>query len=332
MRVLVVEDDRSSRLLLYKYLMKMNFDTVAVSNGLEAIEELKEKEYEAVITDWMMPEMDGLELIEYIRKNFKPNPIIIVITAIASDDAKRRVLNSGADDYLSKPINIMEVKDKLELLELRRMSRLEVPQKFNIEVKKNLPSFVGFGIVASTGGPPVLTELFQRLKYSPDVAIFVVLHGPAWMLKVFSSRIQQETEYVVYLGMDGLPVRGGEIYLSPGDYHMQINESKMQLQILDTPPENFVKPSADPLFRSIASIFGRKSAGVVLTGMGKDGTIGSGYIAAAGGIVIAQNPKTATISSMPQSVIDLRIARGYFEAENIPNEMYKIINKLKTIS
>lgn len=329
MRVLVVEDDRASRILLQKYLMKTGFDSIAVTNGLEAINEMKTSRFDAVITDWMMPEMDGLELIRHIRKNVKPNPVIIVITAIASEEAKRKVLNSGADDYLSKPLNILEVKGRLNELEMRRLGKLEIPQKFDLDVKKNLPPFVGVGIAASTGGPPVLTDLFKNLEFNENAAVFVVLHGPAWMLKLFAERIQKETKYKVHLGREGLPVKKGEIYLSPGDFHMVINPVQMTIQIIDTPPENFVKPSADPLFRSIATVFGNKSVAVVLTGMGKDGTIGCGYIAAAGGDVIAQNPRTATIASMPQSVVDLRIAKHVFNAEKIPAEIIKFVNKAK---
>ncbi|NLT49661.1 MAG: chemotaxis protein CheB [Ignavibacteria bacterium] len=329
MRVLIVEDDRSSRILLHKYLLKMEIESVAVNNGIEAIEELKKIEYDVVITDWLMPEMDGLELIQYIRKNIKPNPSIIVTTAIASAEAKRRVLLSGADDYFAKPINIMDVKEKIDLLEMRKTSNIEIPSKFIVETSRKLPEIVGVGIAASTGGPPVLMEIFKNLEYTENAAFFVVLHGPAWMLKTFSERVQQETNYKVFLGQEGQPVKGGEIYFAPGDFHMKLHEKKMSLMISDDKPENFVKPAADPLFRSLANTFSKKTIGVVLTGMGKDGTIGSGYIAASGGIVIAQNPKTASLPSMPQSVVDLRIARSFYDAELLPEKIIEMVNKLK---
>jgi two-component system, chemotaxis family, protein-glutamate methylesterase/glutaminase len=82
----------------------------------------------------------------------------------------------------------------------------------------------------------------------------------------------------------------------------------MSLSLNQDPPENFVRPAADPLFRSVAKAFGRDAVAVVLTGMGRDGTIGAGYVASAGGTVLAQDPATAILASMPQSVIDLRIA------------------------
>jgi two-component system chemotaxis response regulator CheB len=90
---------------------------------------------------------------------------------------------------------------------------------------------------------------------------------------------------------------------------MGVDAQRAVIRLNDDPEENYVKPAADPLFRSLARAFGRRTIGVVATGMGRDGTIGAGYLAAAGGLVIAQDPATAILPSMPQSVIDLRIAK-----------------------
>ena len=89
---------------------------------------------------------------------------------------------------------------------------------------------------------------------------------------------------------------------------MIIDDEKVAIKLLDTEPENFVKPSADPLFKSIASIFGKKSIGLVFSGMGSDGSYGAGYISAAGGRVIVQDPQTAVLPNMPESVINLKLA------------------------
>ena len=147
------------------------------------------------------------------------------------------------------------------------------------------------------------------------------------MLESFTERIQRETKMKVNLGTEGLQIKPGEIYLAPGDRHMVINPQKLCIQINDGPPENFVKPSADPLFRSVAFLFKAQSISVILTGMGHDGAIGSGYIAAAGGITIAQDPSTAILSSMPQSIIDLRIAKLIVPLDDIGETVNKTIER-----
>lgn len=308
MRVLVVEDNTSSRFLLGKILSKSGYEVTYAKDGLQAIEQLRGQAFDAVLTDWMMPNLDGLELIQQIRKTIVPVPVILVVTALASREAKLKAMDAGADDYLAKPYHNQEVLDRLQSCILRRNIDLSRPYN-NEKLEKKNPGFIGVGIAASTGGPSTLLEVISRLKTTSLASFFIVLHGPAWMLESYTERLREQTRMCVILAKNGLEVKPGVIYLAPGDRHMVINAQKLELQLLDTPPENFVRPSADPLFRSIAEVFGGRSIAVVLTGMGHDGSIGSGYIAAAGGVVIAQDPATAILPSMPQSVIDLRIAK-----------------------
>ncbi|MGE5499326.1 MAG: chemotaxis protein CheB, partial [Syntrophothermus sp.] len=122
------------------------------------------------------------------------------------------------------------------------------------------------------------------------------------------------------------PVKKGEIYLAPGDMHMLINPEKLEIELSDGPPENFVKPSADPLFRSAAKVFGNRLIGVVFTGMGHDGSIGAGYINAAGGVVIAQDPSTAIANSMPQTLVDLRLAKHIAPVSEIPEIIHSYLS------
>ena len=122
----------------------------------------------------------------------------------------------------------------------------------------------------------------------------------------------------VRLAQDGMKIAPGTVYLAPGDVHMVVNPDTLEIALVDDPPENYCRPAADPLFRSIATAFGKRCVAAVFTGMGRDGSIGAGYIAAAGGVVLAQDPKTATIGSMPQSVIDLRLANVVEPLDQMP--------------
>ena len=134
-------------------------------------------------------------------------------------------------------------------------------------------------------------------------------HGPEWMLSTFTSRIQGDTSLEVVLGSQGMAVEPGHLYLAPGDRHLTVRPGHYTLKVSNDPPENFVRPAADPLFHSTAEAFGRYCVGVILTGMGRDGTRGAAYIHKVGGVVLAQDPGSAMAPSMPQTVIEAGLAK-----------------------
>lgn len=307
MKILIAEDDLVSRGLLEKILVKAGHEVIAARTGTEALQRFKDNAVDVLLTDWMMPEMDGIELARKVRALSLPTPLIIIVTTLALEEARTRALDAGADDYLLKPYDPAEIISRIDsgIKRLRGGGGAQ-PRK---AAGAKLPPMIGVGIAASTGGPPTLMTLFSGIEPTTEAAFFVVLHGPVWLFETFLPRLQTRTAMKVSIGADGMRISAGEVYLAPGDRHMIVDPQRMVLRLTDGPEENFVRPAADPLFRSLARAFGRRAMGVVVTGMGRDGTIGAGYIAAAGGLVLAQDPATAILSSMPQSVIDLRLAK-----------------------
>ncbi|MGD8782228.1 MAG: chemotaxis protein CheB [Ignavibacteria bacterium] len=327
MKILVVEDHASSRLLLKKFLRALEYEIDLVADGKEAIELINKNDYEAVLTDWMMPNMSGLELVEEIRRIKTNPPAMLMITALASEDAKQKALDAGVDDYIAKPIRKDDVIRRLRNCIERRSVELSHKEISPGQTLGKKPTLIGVAIAASTGGPPALTKIFNEIEISPNAAYFVVLHGPPWMLESFADRIRKDTNYPVFLAYDDQPIKGGEIYISPGEIHMIVDPLKMKIKLVDTPPENYVKPSADPLFKSVANAFGKHSVAVVLTGMGHDACIGAGYISVSGGTVIAQDPRTAIIGSMPKNVIGLNLAKHIVPLNNIAVAIKKIVQQ-----
>ncbi len=123
--ILIAEDDPVSRKLLEKILIKAGNKVVSVENGQKALELFNDRFFPIVLTDWMMPEMDGLELCRAIRKNTYPGYVfIILLTAKNSKDDIIRGLRAGADDYLTKPFSHAELIARLNtgkrVLELER--------------------------------------------------------------------------------------------------------------------------------------------------------------------------------------------------------------------
>ena len=105
-------------------------------------------------------------------------------------------------------------------------------------------------------------------------------------------------------GSHGEPVLGGTIYVAPGGKHMEVEHRHGEtcIRLTDAPPENFCRPAADPMFRSLAKVYGRHLCAVVLTGMGSDGMHGAEAIIAAGGTVVAQDQETSVVWGMPGAV------------------------------
>ncbi len=326
-KILLVEDDYSARFAIRKILSKNGYIVSLAGNGVEGLQAVKESEFDIVITDWLMPEMDGIELISKIRSEVKNQPIIFLLTAVNSSEAKSKALFAGADEYLTKPITFASLLEKIEYSVQKGVTTVS-RKEIRISSKVADKNFVCVGIAASTGGPSTLVKYFSSLGVVREAAFLIVQHGPKWMLESFVGSLQDNTDMKVHQGDSGIEIEPGNIYLAPGNKHMVLKEGTNILNLIDTPPENFVKPSADPLFRSIASSFGSKSVGMVFSGMGKDGAYGAGYINAAGGKVFVQDPKTAILPSMPEAVIKINIADEIVPLENIATQLKKYLQSV----
>ncbi len=112
--ILIAEDNPVSRMLLEKTLIKAGYEVATVTNGREALESFKKKFFPIVLTDWMMPEMDGPQLCNAIRKNISTGYVFIfMLTAKGSTGDMVAGLEAGADDYLTKPFNRDELIARL---------------------------------------------------------------------------------------------------------------------------------------------------------------------------------------------------------------------------
>ena len=304
-KVLVVEDELTNSILLKRILTKAGYSVVVAHNGADALKHLDREKFDAVLTDWMMPQIDGIELIRQMREKLKPMPLTLMVTALVSEGARSYALESGADDYIAKPIDVDDLLTRLSdgLFKLKQAS-LQSNVKYETKDLKVLPPFVGVGIATSTGGPPTLLEVFKNIDKSVKAVFYIVQHGPSWMLETFTQRLAKETNLNVVLATNNTLPEIGTVYVAPGDKHLLIDPVSYKIILDEGPKENFVRPSADPLFRSISDAFGRYGVAVVLTGLGRDAAQGAAQIASVKGTVIVQDPETAVAPSMPTATIN----------------------------
>ncbi len=306
MRILVAEDDDTNALLIGRMLKKLGHEYVRTRDGIEALATCQSQgPFDLVLTDWMMPNMDGLVLIAELRKVLRPAPPMVILTATASDQARSQALDAGADEYLAKPVRADELGRCIERalarsnhhpLELTPPSTLSPRQ----QAETNCPIVL---LVAGTGGPMAIQKVLARTKWLASCCCVILQHGPAWMVETFSHRLQGRLEVTVCLAEHGSRVEAGLVYLAPGGHHLRIAESGQSFLLTDEPEVNHVRPSADPLLKSATAV-AKTATAVIFTGIGCDGAEGALRFTAAGGTLAVQDPASSEVGAMPQSVID----------------------------
>jgi two-component system chemotaxis response regulator CheB len=158
-------------------------------------------------------------------------------------------------------------------------------------------------IGTSTGGPQALTRLMAALPATLAAPIAIVLHIPAGYTEGLAHRLDKGSPLEVVEAQDGMELRAGRAVLAPGGMHLRIERDGPVLRAhLSVLPLQSFTPSVDELFSSGAAAVGAGALGVVLTGMGDDGLVGSHAIAAAGGALLTEAPSTCVVYGMPRCV------------------------------
>jgi len=162
-------------------------------------------------------------------------------------------------------------------------------------------------IGASTGGPRALEEVLRGLPGDLPAAVLITQHMPPGFTESLAKRLDRVSFLKVKEASEGDVIMEGSAYLARGGLHLIVN-SNQSLSLDSSAPVQHVRPSADVMMKSIAEHYGSATMGVILTGMGRDGTEGMNWIRSKGGKTVVQEPSTAVIPSMPQAVIKSGLA------------------------
>jgi two-component system, chemotaxis family, protein-glutamate methylesterase/glutaminase len=187
-----------------------------------------------------------------------------------------------------------------------------------------------FGIVAigsSTGGPNLVQQMIAGLPADMPVPILIAQHLPPKFTRDLAVSMDQRSALTVVEAEDGQPVFPGTVYIGPGRMHMRVIRGparKLTIRVSDQPTDLLYKPSVDELFDACAQAYGRGVLGIVMTGIGRDGTQGATRVVKAGGVILTQSRATCAVYGMPRSCD----AAGLSSAKLSPEDLRLAIHQL----
>ena len=274
---------------------------------------------DVVTLDIEMPRMDGLTFLRKLMKYF-PLPVIIVSSLTESgSEIAMEALDIGAVEVLCKPGEAYSVGDMgVQLADkIRAAARVDMGGRVRSAASTGAKSAAPrlaltrttnkiIAIGSSTGGTEALKDVLMPLPPTTP-GILVVQHMPAMFTSKFADRLNELCQIRVKEAKDGDSVSPGTCLIAPGNYHMVMRRSgaRYYVNVKTGPMVCHQRPAADVLFNSVASYAGKNAVGVILTGMGKDGSKGMLKMKEAGAINIAQDEKSCVVFGMPKEAIAL---------------------------
>ena len=348
LRVLIVDDAVVVRKILTEALgSEPDMEVTTAANGRIALAKIPQYNPDIVTLDMEMPEMDGMTTLRELRKLYPKLPVIMFSTltergAAATLDA----LAAGANDYVTKPANVgsvaiafTRIKDDLVPKIKALCGRNETPvveSRFARTIAPAPLSTQGIGIVAigvSTGGPNALSAMLPLLPKNLPVPVVIVQHMPTLFTKLLAERLAGQCAMGVKEGATGMSVSPGQIIIAPGGCHMVLTRFGTNIVVGTNmePPQNSCRPAVDVLFRSVTSIYGGRTLGVILTGMGSDGLRGCELIRDAGGDVIVQDEATSVVWGMPGYVAKAGLARKVMPLSEIAGEIVRCVDQRRQV-
>ncbi len=336
-KVLIVDDSAFIRHTLQKrLLLYSDIHVIDVArNGVEALARIPELNPDVIVLDVEMPQMDGLTALKHIMTEF-PTPVIM-LSALTQHGTSTtiRALMRGAVDFVSKPDANVSLHNVIEeLVKKIRLAAQMQQVKFSDQriststLEKVPPRSFNNGdkliiIGTSTGGPRALRHVIPSLPTDLPAAVLIVQHMPAGYTTSFAQRLNELSLLTVREAAEGDHLACGLALLAPGGFHLKVNKKRVFLD--EGPPRNHIRPSVDITMETAVSYFGSNIIGIILTGMGVDGTDGAAAIKAAGGTIIAENEQTSIVNGMPGSVVKAGLADYVLSTPEIAPALVELV-------
>lgn len=343
-KVLVVDDQALVRNILEKGLNAFeNLEVVGkAADAFEARDLIVELNPDVVSLDIEMPKMNGLD---FLKKLMPQYPLPVVIVSSHTSEGRQitlDALDAGAVDFVTKPDGdlgsmnrmISELSEKLITAAGADLSRWKKERKTDRIRHENRNSVSGkkyslIAIGASTGGTVALKAILSELPADMP-GIVVVQHMPEGYTRMFADRLNAYTELEIKEAEDGDIIRGGIVLIAPGDQHMRVVRSGLGYAVsLDRKDKvSGHRPSVDVLFRSISELpVCRKTVGIILTGMGRDGAQGLLEMRKHGSRTIGQDEESCVVYGMPREAFVLGAVERQVSLHSIPDDLCSLLGE-----
>jgi two-component system chemotaxis response regulator CheB len=347
-RVLIVDDSAFMRTALSRMISSDPALLVVgtAANGIEALERIPALNPDVVTLDVQMPGLDGAQTLKRIMAEC-PRPVIVV-SSLSPNDAETtfHALQAGAFDYVPKQLS----SSSLDILHIREdlitkikaavqswRPRAFVPQPSSsrkpprpadplaASLRRDFPAsplaIVALGI--STGGPKALQEILPALPRSLSVPIVIVQHMPVGFTGPFARRLNSLCALSVREAAHGASLEPGVIYIAPAGRHLTIERSGARASIClsEAPLNQLHTPSIDVMMKSVAAAFQSQAMGIIMTGMGADGSQGMRAIHECGGFTVGQDEPSCAVYGMPRVCAEMGILHHVVPLNQIPYEV-----------
>ncbi|QDV71041.1 Chemotaxis response regulator protein-glutamate methylesterase [Rosistilla carotiformis] len=340
-KILIVDDSPVYRRFVVQTLEGLQGHTVVgqAADGVTALQAIATLRPDVVTLDVEMPGLNGLEVLKQIKK-LAPHTEVIMLSSLTLQSASLTIqaIESGAFDFVLKPQG-MDLESNRRKLRDALFQRF---QAISQNVKRHAfpapsqplasrpgpsssPASLGgranghrdaprreFGtpqvivIGISTGGPQALRSVVSQLPRDFSVPIAIVQHMPPLFTRSLAEELDRISPLQVFEAASGDSLQAGQIAIAPGGFHLTLQRmaAGITLRVNDNPPERSCRPSVNILFRSAAAQFGNRAIGVVMTGMGDDGTEGARELRTQGARILAQDAQSCVVYGMPCAVAE----------------------------
>jgi len=323
-RVLVVDDSAFARKIVRESLQTSDAIEVVgtARDGIDALEKIATLDPDVVTLDLVMPNLDGLGVLASLSPE-RRRRVVVVSMADGESDIGVAALASGAFDLVHKPsaLAIASLQDIAEELIAKVLLAAAQPKgatqplaaAMGLSAQSPISRGVSQRVVligTSTGGPHALSELLRQFPADFPAPIAIVLHIPRGYTGPLAERLNAECSLHVLEAEEGTLLRPGVAVLARAGQHLRLVSAggELRAHLDDEPRTSLHRPSVDVLFESAALAVGKHTLGVVLTGMGDDGLLGSRAIHEAGGQILTEAESSCVVYGMPRVVREAGLA------------------------
>lgn len=337
LKVMVVDDSITARTVHSRIVAgDDDMSVVAIAGTAEqAIHLLGTVRVDVILLDLDMPGIGGLDALPGIIAAAR-GARIMVVSSLTVDGAKQTLaaLAQGAADTLPKPVSgtfneayreTLRAKIRALGITSARRARTALPP-VSVRPRPRGDVRPGSGhrprvlaIGASTGGIHALGQLFGGLPQDIALPVLITQHLPASFMQVFARQLETMSGCEAAVAEEDAELVPGRILVAPGDAHLtvRVEDSAVRIRLDRRPAPSGCTPSVDPMFASLAEVYGADALGVVLSGMGRDGAAGAARIVEAGGALFAQDEASCAVWGMPRAIAEAGLASAILPPDQI---------------